>query len=291
MIPDRIRRSPRLLAAARAFAGAVPGWSAARLARPCFVVGSGRSGTTMLATMLGMHPDIAVVPTEANHLWHPRSYPWHQHPEYAGAPYWVDPVGFSRQSAALHRQPGQVKPPVRAVFGAYQAACRRPVLINKSVMINFMLEEVGELFPEASFIVCRRDGRSVAYSFAVKELPKITSNPIYGERGFPNDFEFVLRKQAQRWNDTNDAITRYFSGPGSQRKVLEVRYEDLCSRPEPILQAIAGHLGVGNEGFRAASSMPQAGRNVKASSGLSADSLAAATDIMRPQLLALQYPV
>jgi len=290
MIPQRLRRSPRFLAAARTLAGLAPTWAANRVARPCFVVGSGRSGTTMLASMLDMHPEIAVVPTEANHLWHPRSYPWHQWPDYGGAPYWIDPVAFSRHSAGLHLQPGAVTPSVRAAFGAYQALTGRPVVVNKSVMINFMLQEVSELFPDACFIVCRRDGRSVAYSFAVKELPKITSNPIYGQRGYPNDFEFVLRHQAKLWNDTNAEISRHFSGPGRNSRVLEVRYEDLCSAPGEVLKKIAGHLSVSPSGFDSAAVMPESGRNTKAASGLSAEAFQMATEIMRPQLVALNYP-
>ena len=60
--------------AARALGRTFPRRFAPMLHDPVFFIGSGRSGTNLLASFLRSHPEISVFPGEANDLWHPALY-------------------------------------------------------------------------------------------------------------------------------------------------------------------------------------------------------------------------
>src|SRR5262245_65969687 len=49
---------------------------AAAMHQPIFFIGSGRSGSNLLARIMSSHPALSVFPSEANDLWHPKLYPW-----------------------------------------------------------------------------------------------------------------------------------------------------------------------------------------------------------------------
>ena len=85
--------------AARYLARPAPGYFARKLRNPVFIIGSGRSGTTLLINTLAVHDDIATYSGEANDLWHPQTYPWRdsKHRDFL-PPIWVDPEDFTRLS-------------------------------------------------------------------------------------------------------------------------------------------------------------------------------------------------
>ena len=169
----RLRASARLYErVARILARAFPAHMAAELHDPIFFIGAGRSGTNLLTDLLRSHPDLSVFPDEANDLWHPRLYPWSD-ARLDVPPIWADGQAFTR--ASLDSRSAADDQRLRAAFGAYQRLTRGRYLVNKSIMITFMVEYVLDVFPDARFIHLLRDGRSVALSFAQKDAKNISN--------------------------------------------------------------------------------------------------------------------
>src|SRR5687768_5822284 len=124
----------------------MPGVLSKKLKNPVFIVGSGRSGTTMLDVLLESHQSIASYPTEANELWHPTLYPYHA-VNIDVSPIWIDPVEYTAKS--LQTWPDKWGQKVRAIFAAFQMISNKPVFINKTAMTNFMVDKMLEIFPDA----------------------------------------------------------------------------------------------------------------------------------------------
>ena len=140
-----------------------PEFSQKQLKNPIFLIGCGRSGTTLLARLLGMHRDIANW-SEANEILDPEWYPWRPTNHHL-TPMEYDPVAFTKRwwLDAQNRQDE-----IKAIFGAYQWLQRKAYFLNKSPFNTFRIPHLLEIFPNARFIHLSRDGRAVAYSYARK---------------------------------------------------------------------------------------------------------------------------
>lgn len=135
------------------------------LTNPVFIIGSGRSGTTFFKELLRKHPDIFMYPGEANDLWHPALYPYHES-EIDVPPIWLDPVTFTNTSIA--NWPVGWGEHIKKEFKNKWLPYKRKVFFHKTVMINFMVPKILELFPNAKFIFMVRNGWSVALSYQKK---------------------------------------------------------------------------------------------------------------------------
>ena len=82
--------------------GCLPGAMRFGPVRPVFVVGTGRSGTTLLVKILKSHRDLVPYPSEANELWHPNLYPYDRRTIDA-PPILFDPAEFTARSLAGER--------------------------------------------------------------------------------------------------------------------------------------------------------------------------------------------
>lgn len=211
--------------------------------RPVFIIGCARSGTSVLKRLLGAHPEIDAYPSEANELWHPRSYPWH-----SGArrtpPLWQAPAAFTADS--LSQWPARHSERLRRVFGWHQRLTRRPVFLGKSSMINFMLVDVDRLFPDARFIHIVRDGRAVALSYAEKEHRKMLAAPeVYRDAGAWYDFDSLIRHMGRLWQATLAEINRQCTSLGwsAAERYHRCHYEDLCADPSAVLTELLGFIG------------------------------------------------
>ncbi len=105
-----------------------------QLKNPYFLIGSGRSGTTLLAGLLGMHRDVANW-SEANEILDPQWYPWRPSNQHL-PPMEFGPVAFTKRwwQDAQQRQ-GEI----RATFGAYQWLQRKSCFLNKSPFNTFRI--------------------------------------------------------------------------------------------------------------------------------------------------------
>jgi Sulfotransferase family len=231
--------------AARALGRAFPGRLAPMLHDPVFFIGSGRSGTNLLAGLLDAHPELSVFPDEANDLWHPRLYPWARS-KLDVPPTWADGRAFARVSLSSRTPADDER--LRAVFGAYQRLTGGRYFVNKSILITFILDHVLEVFSDARFIHLLRDGRSVALSFAQKEIKKILKDrDRYARHGLELPLEKLIVRFAENWQDQMREIDSHrerLSG-----RLFEIRYEDLCADPERELGKLARLLAIDPHGF------------------------------------------
>jgi len=209
--------------------------------RPFFVLGRGRSGTTLLARMLGGHPDACVAPEGFFVLNLRGRYgrgPWDAARKAAFCrdlllerrmrTWGLDP---SAVRAALDAQGETLTFPgaCRAVYACYAAAAGRPgarLLGDKNPHYSLFAAELGRLFPAARFVHVVRDPRDNVRSF--QEVP------------FDLQGTAAL---AYRWLRYNREVLR--AAAAAPDRFLRVRFEDLVAAPEPELRRIAAFLELG----------------------------------------------
>jgi hypothetical protein len=214
-----------------------------RLRGPAFIVGCARSGTSVLRRVLARQADIGAFPGEANELWHPRYYPWTSS-DHGASPLWQAPRAFTAASVASW-PPGHDRR-IRRAFGLYRALRGRPIFLNKSSMINYMVPEILSIFPDARFIHIIRDGRAVAYSYAKKEYGKMCAHEaLYRSKGLYTSFDELVLRMADLWKETvqtlrADAVELELSAKG---RYTELCYEDFCEEPEQYTRALLDFLG------------------------------------------------
>jgi hypothetical protein len=199
------------------------------------IVGSPRSGTTLLRLMLDSHPEMAI-PPETGFL------PAAQKLEGKGdelrerffemivtfpasAPAWGD---FQIRKEAFHARLEEIRPfsiadGFRLFYRMYAARFGKARWGDKTPLYCQHLPYLQDLLPEARFIHLVRDGRDAAVSLR--------------ERWFSPGFE--IETQAHHWRDNVEAARR--DGPGC-RHFLEVRFEDLVQAPEAVLRRICGFV-------------------------------------------------
>ncbi|MEX2459647.1 MAG: sulfotransferase [Actinomycetota bacterium] len=203
---------------------------------PFFVVGCGRSGSTMLRLMLDAHPELAV-PGES-HFIPPL---WRSRRRYVRGGR-LDATGLARDIA---RTPhfGHWKIPAEPFFARVEAledatfagVVEQAFLANaehhgkrrwadKTPIYVRRVELLAELWPEARFVHLIRDGRDVALSYL--GVP-------WGPRS--------VSRAAWKWR--RDVSAGRAAGPvlGADR-YLELRYEELVADPGEALRRLCGFV-------------------------------------------------
>lgn len=201
-----------------------------------FLVGTGRSGTTLARTILCGHPDIAI-PGETGFL--PRLLRlrrlW-----WGSAGLRVDPFlrlafangrlgrgGFDRAALAADLRDHPVRSPAEAVgriYAQHGALTGARLVGDKTPGYVDHLDLLGRVFPEASVIQMVRHPLDVVAS--LREQP-------WG----PDD----VSAAAMVWRLGQQRAERAGLDP---RRRLVVRLEDLTADPAATTQAMAAHLGV-----------------------------------------------
>jgi hypothetical protein len=218
-------------------------------ARPIFVTGSARSGTTLLRVMLSSHSRI-YIPPESDFI--PRLFLGrHDAPmtraqaerdvrivlgyrrffrEWRAAP--IEPQQFVRTLPEL--TPAAFLDGLYSCYAAQHGAERWG---DKSPIYTNYIGLLAGLFPEAQFVHLIRDGRDAALS----------ALDAYRDR-FYVDIYFAARS----WRARVEAARRAGRALGPSR-YIEVRYEALTTGPESELRSLCAFLG---EPFEAAMCEP-----------------------------------
>jgi hypothetical protein len=233
----------------------------AAITRPIFIVGTIRSGTTLLAEMLDRSPHIAYCPFELKDLWSqvggiPMASAKTRDlncPEYSAKDTRNDQREnllasfFQRMTTCAGKAPG-------AIF------------LNKNPHLSNKLPLVHALFPDARFIwihrdlpqvvasikrlfedVCQRQGTWHWWPYPSKTTKSRCWNAFHSlddrpdvssERIFPGgDIEFI----AEYWFETNRAIADFFAAtPAAWR--LKIAEEALVANPDKEIGRIAAKL-------------------------------------------------
>jgi hypothetical protein len=199
-----------------------------------FVVGCGRSGTTLLRAMLDSHPDLAI-PDEVSFVirlarpHYARRYGWPRRFEPAVASEMVLANGSFRRwglpeadvrAALAERPPASFPDLVRACYGLWSVAQDKPRYGDKTPMHVLHLRRLARMFPEARFVHVIRDGRDVATSY--RSVPWGPSTV--------EDAAAEWRRRVRHGRRAGHAL-----GPGRYR---EVRYEDLVADTEATMREV-----------------------------------------------------
>jgi Sulfotransferase family len=199
-----------------------------------FLVGSGRSGTTLLRVMFDSHPALAVppeafFPTESPHAWRFSDGTFDVDRATTGLsdePWFADwdlPDDVFTKAVAAARATTYAQV-VRCLFRSYADEQHKPRYGSKTPQHVLSIGRLADLFPESRFIHMVRDGRDVAASF---------TQVHFG----PSDLASATRLWAHRVSRGRTAGVRL----GADR-YLECRLEDLLADPEGTLRSLCAFV-------------------------------------------------
>lgn len=210
------------------------------LARPIFVVGYPKSGTTLLLALLDGHPQLAVIPGETRWFTDPEPSLEELHERWihllvnpsGQAPFWLlgrptdedDP--YLRFTGALlavaERNPElDLLTVLAAVFADDTPQAR--AWTEKTPLHLFHVERIRQRFPQARFVQVVRDPRTT-----------IAAIRRFSEHGWRTDLDEVTAGVAAALEQARRPSEGY----------LVVRYEDLVTATERELRRIATFAGV-----------------------------------------------
>jgi sulfotransferase family protein len=205
--------------------------------RPIFILGSPRSGTSLLSRMLNCHPRVCV-PYEA-HIYNV-FWPFRDRYEPLSDPVrqrhliedvlamrvfrdWANPPGVDAVAKRIERP--NFHGVFEAVLGAWADGQGKPRWGEKTPQSGPYWRALHEGFADAQFVHLVRDGRDCAMSWVKARFgPKL------------------IHPAAVRWAAYLDEMDelRHTLGPG---RVHEIIYADLIDNTEGVLRSLCGFLG------------------------------------------------
>jgi hypothetical protein len=243
---------------------------------PLFILGPGRSGTTLLYKLLCLHPDVAFI---SNYDTHRLSRPFakialavsHLGPATRRRA-WFSAEGqaYLAKRALLHRlvpmpvegeavyqacgltlnetlEPvdEEIRARLRARFSRVQRRHPAGMLVLKRTANNRRIPALDSSFPEAKYVVIWRDGRAVALSLT--QVHWWLDNHVWWAGGKrPRDMNLdrqgMLELAATNWLQEVMAIKRGLATVAPAR-VLTVRYEALVENLEKTVASILEFCG------------------------------------------------
>ena len=199
---------------------------------PFFVVGSARSGTTLLRLILNSHPKLAV-PPESRFIieFLPRS-------EDVNVREYLDSLAGHRRFQSWHVDIDKVRDligphervpynvAIEKTFGAFAAEHGKSRWGDKTPRYVENIPQLVSLFPDAQFIHLVRDGRNVALSYAETD---------FGPKTIAKAARIWQRRVGRGMQDGR---------PLGPARYTEVKYEDLVADSEAVVKDICSFLGV-----------------------------------------------
>lgn len=222
---------------------------------PVYIVGTGRSGTTVLGKVLSLHRDVGFL-NEPKAIWH------------VACP-WEDVIGnYSRGAARYRLGEGDatraMSVALRRIYGAYSKAVCATTVLDKYPELVFRVPFVRSLFPDARFLFLVRDGwdtiRSIdrwsdrlgtetergmtedwwgredrKWRLLVRDV--VAEDPFLGERSDRiRDIDRHLDRAAVEWAVTMREGTRWLERLPDRFRL--VRYERLVREPKTVLSEL-----------------------------------------------------
>jgi hypothetical protein len=209
-----------------------------------FIVGVGRSGTTLLRSLLNAHADLAVVHESRFLAWMAGDRRRYETPSGLDTERFMSDLLDNRRRMPVRVHTWEVDPHViraslsdarpadlasaiRTLYGCYAAAKGKSRYGDKTPAYVHHLRTIGRLLPEARFVHLVRDGRDVALSMLDVD---------FGGENIPH----AAWLWARRVGVAHEAGTSL--GPS---RYLVVRYEDLVADPERELRTICDFIALG----------------------------------------------
>lgn len=208
---------------------------------PCFVVGSPRSGTTLMSVLLGRHSEIAATPeTEfLSHLWFAGKLDTGT--TASGTHQQVIEVGWRHCPALedLHldrvdvlrrferHEPTQAGL-LRAILEEFAVQQQRKTVVEGTPHHLRFVPTLAKWFPEAKFVCMMRDGRDYAESMLAEDWSG-------------NSRAYL----ASLWAHNAELADRYRREFAD--RFLVVRYEDLVARPRNEVARVCAFVDIEEE--------------------------------------------
>jgi hypothetical protein len=226
-----------LLSRKRLTASSLPSGSA-----PFFIVGSGRSGNTLLRALLANHPEISIPPESYVLGAVIRKYrslsflPWselsrliilkfEEHPQFYTWDMCLQSVYETIIKFDVEKQ--TLANLLDTIYMCY-AKKNKPSATrwgDKTPMNTFHLQSINKVFPEAKFIHIIRDGRDVVSS--------------YLRAGIYTD----TKEACGRWL-TSIRLAQKLGRRLGKKQYLEIHYEDLVKHPEDSSKTVCGFINL-----------------------------------------------
>ena len=222
--------------------------------KPMFIIGTGRSGTTLIGIILSMHRDVGYL-NEPKALWHAI------HPK-------EDIIGNYSEGEAKYRLHAtdadtQCIEAAHKLFGAYLRVVGARRVVDKYQELGFRVPFVRAIFPDAKFILVTRNGHDTAVSIEnwSKRKGKENNGKIYdwwGKNG--RKWKFLVEQVVADDPDLGPLaeILRYMTDQRAMglvewivsmreglamikqfpKDILLLRYEDLTADPDRKLKEL-----------------------------------------------------
>lgn len=279
---------------------------------PFFILGSPRSGTTMLREVLNRHPQLVIPPENGRIQGMIRVFGSLRRADWSTAvaavvdeftqgydiKFWsVDPKKIKQRATALPPERRSLSSVFEVIYCAYaeQRSPNKWAWGDKSTPGHFeYLDKLGRVFPRSRFVHIVRDGRDSVLSCV--------------RAGF---YDQSAIKAAYAWLD-NSRNCRLFGHSRGPERFLQVRYEDFVRDPERGIARIVEFLGypsypeilepaslgsVASADVKALSHYQNAMKPISAASvgnwmhGLSPECIAAISPVLRSELRIHGYEV
>ncbi len=217
---------------------------------PFFILANPRSGSTMFRLILNAHSRVVVPPESGFTLWYADKYTGFDGFSETILDEFISDIlrakkfetlGLSKKLLREVIFTGNPESYVGLVDLVYKAYAKK---MGKDVDVvgdknNYYINHIAELlqyFPKEKLILLIRDGRDVALSY--KNLNRVTLGSRYRPR-----LTAEIEKIAFEWRTNGLEFLNLMNTPN----VMLVRYEDLLSNTESMIQAVLRFLEVGYE--------------------------------------------
>lgn len=221
------------------------------IARPVFVIGCGRSGTTILGTALSRHREITYL-NEPRKLWSS---------VYSDTDIWpnsTNPDGRLVLAAADADSKRSRK--LQRLFRFETLRTGRPVLVEKFPVNSFRLQFVRTVFPDARIVYIHRNGLEVARSIErMCDAGKwYVANPGKWERlaqhaasmrdteELPGLCNSYYEKGLLEWRLSTEAIEDFLAGQ-AENTFIKLGYAELVKDKIDTIRKVISFIGLAED--------------------------------------------